>query len=406
MMATEIVPLKADWLDSWFDLLQLSFQLKGTPREYFESHYHCDPWANISSIFVAVPHSASSSPPFSLSSPPCLMDMVLSSPCMMGTVRVFHRRTIAPDGSIVRIGGVGEVATSPSFRKQGTASALLGHAAQYIHNNHLVGLLHCSPALRSFYEKLGWKSVPMQEVSWYIPFLSLSPSSFAIPPTVTVMPVTLSEQTHIPALMDIYHKNLGVHRGMFLRDSERYWSEWMMFQCSRLQCSVWLMQDTKGNRGYAITALALPTTAPSGDGALDFPPAILLHELFFDCVNADSALDLTSSLLATVARHYFPGGQPFHMRFWKGFLFSSSPFPSLFPATSTVSPLYQALSLHSTSTYTELSEELGWMTLNNPCDSDQVSETNCNNDNKRNGNENGESAMMVQFDHVLKMDGF
>jgi GNAT superfamily N-acetyltransferase len=59
------------------------------------------------------------------------------------------------------VGGVGGVATLPSWQRRGLSSALMGAAAQFmqVELNVPFGLLVCAEETQPFYAQLGWKKV-------------------------------------------------------------------------------------------------------------------------------------------------------------------------------------------------------------------------------------------------------
>jgi aminoglycoside 2'-N-acetyltransferase I len=63
---------------------------------------------------------------------------------------------------IIRVGGIGGVATKPEFRHRGVASAMLSRAARFMKNELGVefGFLLCRHEVSPVYSKLGWISVP------------------------------------------------------------------------------------------------------------------------------------------------------------------------------------------------------------------------------------------------------
>jgi len=62
------------------------------------------------------------------------------------------------DGQPVRIGGIGNVKTHPSARKQGFASLAIERAVTFLREQPLVfALLVCEQHLLGYYSRLGWK---------------------------------------------------------------------------------------------------------------------------------------------------------------------------------------------------------------------------------------------------------
>ena len=65
-------------------------------------------------------------------------------------------------GQPVKLGGVGGVATSPQWQRQGLAGAALGRAAEWMRDQLAVdfGLLVCGLDRVPMYSRLGWQAVP------------------------------------------------------------------------------------------------------------------------------------------------------------------------------------------------------------------------------------------------------
>ena len=62
---------------------------------------------------------------------------------------------------IIRVGGIGGVATKPEFRHRGVARAMLARAAEFIKNDLEVefGFLLCRHEVSPVYAKMGWITV-------------------------------------------------------------------------------------------------------------------------------------------------------------------------------------------------------------------------------------------------------
>jgi GNAT superfamily N-acetyltransferase len=76
---------------------------------------------------------------------------------LAGRLAVFDREASA-GSDIVRVGGIGGVATREQFRHRGIASAMLSRAAEFMKNDLRVefGLLLCRPEVAPVYTMLGW----------------------------------------------------------------------------------------------------------------------------------------------------------------------------------------------------------------------------------------------------------
>jgi predicted acetyltransferase len=69
---------------------------------------------------------------------------------------------VSVGNQIIRVGGIGGVATKPGFRQRGVASAMLARAAEFIKSDLRVefGLLLCRHEVSRVYAKMGWVIVP------------------------------------------------------------------------------------------------------------------------------------------------------------------------------------------------------------------------------------------------------
>jgi GNAT superfamily N-acetyltransferase len=76
---------------------------------------------------------------------------------LAGRLAVFDRK-VSAGCDLVRVGGIGGVATREQFRRRGIASALLSRAAEFMKNDLRVefGLLLCRTEVSPVYAKLGW----------------------------------------------------------------------------------------------------------------------------------------------------------------------------------------------------------------------------------------------------------
>ena len=85
-------------------------------------------------------------------------------------------RVIGVGGLEVRVGGIGDVATARTWRRQGLATAAMRRVGDFLCNDLGAdfGLLFCDTHLLPFYGRLGWQRVDgptMIEVPWgRVPF--------------------------------------------------------------------------------------------------------------------------------------------------------------------------------------------------------------------------------------------
>jgi aminoglycoside 2'-N-acetyltransferase I len=79
---------------------------------------------------------------------------------LAGRLAVLDRK-VSVDGVILRVGGIGGVATKPEFRRRGVASAMLARAAEFMKNDLEVefGFLLCRHEVSPVYSKTGWTIV-------------------------------------------------------------------------------------------------------------------------------------------------------------------------------------------------------------------------------------------------------
>lgn len=70
-------------------------------------------------------------------------------------------RQVSAGGVIVKVGGIGGVATKPQFCRRGVASALLSRAAEFMKNELSAefGFLLCRHEVSPIYAKLGWTRI-------------------------------------------------------------------------------------------------------------------------------------------------------------------------------------------------------------------------------------------------------
>lgn len=80
---------------------------------------------------------------------------------LAGRLAVLDRQ-VSVGGEIIRVGGIGGVATKPDFRHRGVASIMLSRAAKFMKDDLCMefGLLLCRHEVSPVYAKLGWTPVP------------------------------------------------------------------------------------------------------------------------------------------------------------------------------------------------------------------------------------------------------
>ena len=79
---------------------------------------------------------------------------------LAGRLAIFDRE-VSVGGIIVKVGGIGGVATKPQWRHRRVASALLSCAAEFMRDKLLLefGFLLCRREVSPVYAKLGWTRV-------------------------------------------------------------------------------------------------------------------------------------------------------------------------------------------------------------------------------------------------------
>jgi aminoglycoside 2'-N-acetyltransferase I len=79
---------------------------------------------------------------------------------LAGRLAVFDRQ-VSAGGVIVKVGGIGGVATKPQFRHRAVASTLLSRAAEFMKNklDAEFGFLLCRPEVSPVYAKTRWNRV-------------------------------------------------------------------------------------------------------------------------------------------------------------------------------------------------------------------------------------------------------
>jgi GNAT superfamily N-acetyltransferase len=113
-MLWQVRTLKDDAeVEGWLDFVVSCFAFKGVERSHFATHFHSDPWRDAALVVVAETTSAANEPPQ-----------------FVATLRIFDRRLYAKDGSMIRVGGIGEVCTREDWRRKGLCRELLNHASQ------------------------------------------------------------------------------------------------------------------------------------------------------------------------------------------------------------------------------------------------------------------------------------
>lgn len=111
-------------------------------------------------------------------------------------------RTLLIEGKPIRFGGIGSVGTRPRYKGKGYASKLMKHAEQVMQEENMQGGLLFTK-IHPFYEKLGWKTLPLQEQEVSIHEIQLEKKSnlywkpFKENNIETLHEIYVQEQTHL-----------------------------------------------------------------------------------------------------------------------------------------------------------------------------------------------------------------
>lgn len=70
-------------------------------------------------------------------------------------------RTVSVEGQLIKVGGIGAVATAPPWQRRGLAQQLLDQTASFLRDQlgASFGLLICGEHRRPYYARLGWQVV-------------------------------------------------------------------------------------------------------------------------------------------------------------------------------------------------------------------------------------------------------
>lgn len=126
-------------------------------------------------------------------------------------VQLFARQ-IRLRGEVVRLAGIGSVATDPERRGSGLASQLIERQHERMRERGMIlGLLFSDSDL---YRKLGWVRIPIRELGVYAP---ANPP--ALPEGVAIRPFAPADLARVRALYDSYSGDVD---GSTVRDAS-YW---------------------------------------------------------------------------------------------------------------------------------------------------------------------------------------
>jgi len=187
------------------DLCDRAFQ--NTSKEYFERHMYKDKTLK-----------------------PCDTRVLLKNGKIVSSVQVFPRN-IYMNGKIIKMGGIGNVATLPAERERGYAGMLLIDAIEYMKNRHmLVSML--TTTINKYYEKFGFKTIKRHVFIGGIgePIRDDNVRRF-------------EEQRDLRDVMELYEKYNESNTGPIVRDL-KYWTSQLEF--SDDDKDLFLVYETNG----------------------------------------------------------------------------------------------------------------------------------------------------------------
>jgi predicted GNAT family N-acyltransferase len=213
--------LHEDELEAWFTHVTECFSKKvpPTPKEYFVTHFKCDPFRDINTIVVAIENDQT---PYKQ---------------IISTARIFLRQVYVSN-NIYTLGGLGEVCTKESYRGKGIAKLVLDKTNEIMRNRRIqIGSLHTGSNLGPFYSKFGYQSVPLRFAFVEIKIERVDQ------PHLTLLALTFEDEHINQVLVDYHAKYASQHNGVFVRDTS-YWSNWMSGEIHnphRKNTTAWLL---------------------------------------------------------------------------------------------------------------------------------------------------------------------
>lgn len=184
------------------DLLEQAFP--DVSRSFFHSITQYDPWRNDRfSLAVEVNNK------------------------LVSFLQIFDR-TMQINNQSIRFGGIGSVGTHPHHTGKGYASLLLNHARDVMANEGLAGGLLFTK-IHPFYERLGWKTLPLHEQKIKISQLhQIRQMGFSN---------RIIKETDLDAVHSIYQQEQNIFPGTILR-TVPYWQKrmhWMNHSCRLIE---------------------------------------------------------------------------------------------------------------------------------------------------------------------------
>jgi len=120
------------------------FAFKGVERAHFATHFWSDPWRDAGMVLVAETTGEIAE--------------------TVATLRIFDRRLYLKDGSILRVGGIGEVCTRDDWQRKGICGTLLLHASDVMKQHGMVASCLHTSSMATVYSRCGYQSIPQLRV--------------------------------------------------------------------------------------------------------------------------------------------------------------------------------------------------------------------------------------------------
>ena len=209
----EFRALRPEELETWLDHVTSVFT---GGRQYFSNHWHNDPWQDAEGIRIAVDKGT-----------------------IVSTVRVFIRK-IFLHGEPITIGGIGEVSTSPEYRRRGIATQLLKDSIGFMEDRDIaVSVLFGSQRI---YSIEGWEKVPR-----YYARQSFSAEKQS---EWEVRPANFDDEVEVKRLSDLYDGYARKFNGTVVRDEIAYWTQWVRTESP----NAWVAERNGNIEGYVSVA--------------------------------------------------------------------------------------------------------------------------------------------------------
>ena len=210
----EFRALRPEELETWLDHVTSVFT---GGRQYFFNHWHNDPWQDAEGIRIAVDKGT-----------------------IVSTVRVFIRK-IFLHGEPITVGGIGEVSTSPEYRRRGIATQLLKDSIRFMESRDIVvSVLFGSQRI---YSIEGWEKVPRYYARQS--FRAERQSEWE------VRPANFDDAVEVKRIADLYDGYARKFNGTVVRDEIGYWTQWVRTESP----NAWVAERDGNIEGYVSVSL-------------------------------------------------------------------------------------------------------------------------------------------------------